>query len=65
MIPEIDIWRCAQLMVRQYGQNTGNQADERAGELIEKGDPAGGAVWQHIRQAIEQLQNRTPDGSVH
>ena len=65
MIPEIDIWRCAHLMVRQYGHEAANQADARAGDLIEKGDTAGGAVWQRIRAAVEQYQNRSPDGPIH
>ncbi len=26
VIPEIDIWRAAQLMIRQYGQHAGDQA---------------------------------------
>ncbi len=65
MIPEIDIWRSAQEMIRQHREDAAHQADARASALTEQGDSAGGAVWRRIRQAIEQLQNRMPDGSVH
>lgn len=65
MIPEIDVWRSAQLMIRQYGDAAVSEADARVTALTEQGDSAGGAVWRRIRQAIEQLQNRMPDGSVH
>ena len=65
MIPEIDIWRCAQLMVRRYGNDAANRANARAGELIEKGETAGGAVWQRIWGAIERLQNQVPVGPLH
>ncbi len=65
MIPNIDIWRSAQLMIRQYGDAAVSEADARASALTEQGDSAGRAVWRRIRQAIEQLQNRMPDGSVH
>ena len=65
MIPEIDIWRTAHLMIRQHGEDAGDQADARAGALIEQGDHTGGAVWRRIRQAIGQLQNDIPEGPVH
>ncbi len=65
MIPEFDIWRAAHLMIRQHGEDAAPQADARAGVLIEQGDSAGGAVWRHIRQAIDQLRNDTPNGPAH
>ena len=40
VIPEIDIWRAAQLMIRQYGQHAGDQADARA-ERVDDGIDAG------------------------
>ena len=33
MIPEIDIWRSAQLMIRQYGDAAVSEADARATAL--------------------------------
>lgn len=65
MIPEIDIWRTAQLMIRQHGAAAADKADRSAGDLIEQGNHAGGAVWQRIRAAIEQLQQDNPSGPVH
>ncbi len=65
MIPDIYIWRSAQLMIRQYGDAAVRETDARASALTQRRDSAGGAVWRRIRQAIEQLQNRMPDGSVH
>ncbi len=65
MIPEIDVWRSAHLMIQQYGEDAAHQADARGGDLIEQGDSAGGAVWRRIRQAIGQLQNDTPNGPAH
>ncbi len=38
MIPEIDIWRAAHLMIRQYGEDAAHQTDARAGVLIEQGE---------------------------
>ncbi len=34
MIPDIDIWRTAHLMIRQHGEDAVHQADTRAGEFV-------------------------------
>ena len=64
MIPEIDVWRSAQEMIRQYGEDAVHQADAHATALTEQGDSVGGAVWRRIREAIGQLQNDTPNGPL-
>ena len=56
MIPEIDIWRSAHLMIQQHRKDAAHQADARARALIERSDSAGGLIWRRIRQAIGQLQ---------
>ena len=65
MIPEIDVWRSAQLMIRQYGDAAVSEADARATALTEQSDSAGGLVWRRIREAIDQLQNDTSVGPAH
>ena len=65
MIPEIDIWRTAQLMTSRHGDNAGAQAERRAAALLAQGDRIGAAVWRRIGKAIEELRKRKPDGSVH
>jgi len=54
MIPDIDIWRAALLMVKRYGADTAVEAAARADEMPDAGDvegardrpPAGGdAGW--------------------
>jgi hypothetical protein len=53
VIPEIDIWRVAYLMLKRYGDEA------------EAGDWAGEAVWRRIIAAIGQLENTTPIGPLH
>ncbi len=65
MISEIDIWRSAQEMIRQFGDIAASEADARASALTDRGDSAGGLVWRRIREAIGQLQNDTPNGPAH
>ena len=38
MVPEIDIWRSAQLLIKQHGKEAGLKADPRVSELTKKGD---------------------------
>ena len=65
MIPEIDIWRVAFLMLNRYGDEADIESAIRAEELFEEGDHNGAAVWRRVTDAIAQLVNRTPPGPVH
>jgi hypothetical protein len=65
VIPEIDIWRVAFLMLNRYGDEADIESAIRAEELAEEGDQNGAAVWRRVIDAIGQLENRTPPGPVH
>ena len=65
VIPEIDIWRAANLMLRRYGDNAAEESAARADELAAQDDYNGAAVWRRITDAVGQLANRTPAGPLH
>jgi hypothetical protein len=65
MIPEIDIWRVANLMLTRYGDEAMLESAQRAHELAADGDRAGAATWLQITNAICQLANTTAPGTVH
>jgi hypothetical protein len=65
VIPEIDIWRAANLMLKRYGDRARAESASRADELAASGDHDGAAIWHRITNAIEQLANNTPPGAVH
>ena len=65
MIPEIDIWRAAQLMIKRYGDQAFKESSDRAAELRLAGDDDGAATWHRIMEAVTQLANTTPPGPVH
>ena len=65
MIPEIDIWRVAKLMLERYGDQAEVESAIRMQELAFSGDSAGAAVWRRIIDAIGQLESTTPPGPVH
>ena len=58
MIPEIDIWRAANLMLKRYGEKAFEESAARADELAADGDHDGASTWRRITAAVEQLANR-------
>ncbi len=56
MIPDLDIYRSAQVLMKQHGQDAPIQAAMRADAMLEKGDMDGFSVWKRIRRAVEEMQ---------
>jgi hypothetical protein len=56
VIPEIDIWRAANLLIRRHGANAELEAAKRADLMLDRGDDDGRLLWVRIRRAIEALQ---------
>jgi hypothetical protein len=65
VIPEIDIWRAAQLMLKAYSDQAEAESTLRVGELEAAGDHEGAAVWRRITRALIELANKTPSGPLH
>ena len=65
MIPEIEIWRVANLMLTRYGDEALAESAKRAEELGAAGDLAGVATWLRVIDAVRQLAITTPLVSVH
>ena len=58
---ELDIWRSAQLLINQHGDQAELVAAGRVDDMIERGDPKGESTWKRIRDAIREL--RAPSGA--
>ena len=65
VIPEIDIWRAANLMLKRYGEKALDESATRAVELAADGDHDGAATWRRITSAVEQLASNKPSGPPH
>ena len=65
MIPEIDIWLAASLMLKRYGEKALEESAARADELFAEQDHDGAAVWRRIIDAVGQFANTTPSGRLH
>ena len=57
MVADIDIWRTANLLIKQR-YDPEFYAAQRADELLAAGDPDGCRVWTRIGLAIRNLQAR-------
>ena len=60
MIPDLDIYRSANVVINQYGQDAPIEAAMRADAALEGGDLDGLAVWKRILKAVEELQRKAP-----
>jgi hypothetical protein len=65
VIPDINIWRVANLMLTRYGEEAMLESAQHAHELAADGDHAGAATWLRITAVIAQLANTTAPGTVH
>jgi hypothetical protein len=57
MIPDRDIWRAANLLIREHKADAEIVAAQRADEMLERGDLDGQRVWLRIRRAIVEMQS--------
>ncbi len=60
MTSDLDIWRSANLLVKQHGDDAPTHAATRADELLEAGDLDGLATWKRILKAVEEIQGAGP-----
>ena len=64
---DLDVYRSANELIEQHGEDAPLHAAMRADELMETGDMDGRAVWLRIVKAVEELQSKErPEGAeVH
>ena len=60
MIPDLDIYRAASVIIKQYGEDARVHATMRADAMLEAGDLDGSAVWKRILRVVEDLQRKAP-----
>ncbi len=60
MIPDLDIYRSANVLLEQHGPDAPIHAAMRADAMLEAGDLDGVATWRRILRAVEELQGTAP-----
>ena len=58
VIPDLDIFRSASVLIREHGKDAALEAAQRADAMLERGDMNGAAVWKRIVKAVEEIQRR-------
>ena len=58
MIPDLDIFRSANIFVKRHGQGAPIHAAMRADELLDKGDLEGCAVFKRVIKAVEEMLSK-------
>ena len=60
---DLDIYRSANLLIQQHGENAVIEAAMMADKLLKAGDLDGLATWNRILRAIEELKSgERPEG---
>ncbi len=60
MTSDLDIYRSANVLGKQHGQDARIEAAMRADAMLEKGDLDGVSVWKRILRAVEELMRASP-----
>jgi len=64
-VSDLDIYRSANLLVKQHGAEAAIEAAMHADVMLEKGDLDGRAVWLCIPKAVKELLDTRPgDGAA-
>ncbi len=66
MTSDLDIYRTANVLIREHGQDAPIHAAMRADELLEAGDMDGCAVFKRVLRAVEEMlsKERPPGASL-
>ncbi len=56
MTSALDVYRSANVPIREHGDDAALDAAQRADAMLEKGDREGAAVWKRVLKAVEELQ---------
>ena len=67
MSGDLDIYRAANELIKQHGEDAPIHAAMRADELLDAGDIDGQATWKRILAAVEDLlsKERPRDATVN
>jgi hypothetical protein len=58
---DLDIYRSAQVLIREHGEDAALEAAMRADAMLDKGDLEGYVMWKRVLRAVEEMQRKHPD----
>ncbi len=60
MTSDLDIYRSANVLIREHGDEAALEAAKHADAMLEKGNLEGQTVWKRIVKAVEEIQREEP-----
>ena len=51
-----DVWLCAHLLIRRYGNDAQHECRVRTARMIAQHDATGAAVWKRVLAAVCEMQ---------
>jgi hypothetical protein len=57
---DLDIYRTANVLIREHGEDAVLEAAQRADAMLEKGSLDGQRVWKRVLAAVEEIQRGEP-----
>jgi len=64
VIPDLDIYCSAQVLVKHHGPDAPIHAAMKADAMLDKGDLDGVAVWRRVLRAVEELLSKERPAGV-
>ncbi len=58
MTSDLDIYRSANVLIREHGEDATLEAAKHADAMLEKGDLEGLAVWKRVVRAVEEIERK-------
>ncbi len=56
MTSDLDIYRTANVLIREHGEDAALEAAQRADAMLEKGAIDGQRVWKRVLKAMKEIQ---------
>ncbi len=60
MTSDLDIYRTANVLIREHGEDAALEAAERADAMLETGSLDGLRVWKRVLAAVKEIQRQEP-----
>ncbi len=61
MTSDLDIYRTANVVIREHGEDAALEAALRADAMLEKGSLGGQRVWKRVLAAVKEIQRQEPE----
>jgi hypothetical protein len=63
LVEDTDIYRSANLLIKEYGEEAAIYAAMQVDACVESGDLDGKAIWLRVIESIKELQDTSPPRS--